>query len=90
MATTVNSICANGGALWNGPVCSTCGARYLDLHRCSREDIARRIAELARLMDVIDAPRPVDRMAGCPCRKENGGSGICGCVLGGMTITCRA
>lgn len=56
-------------------------------HRCSREDIARRIAELARLMDDLDAPAPVDRMAGCPCRKENGGSGVCGCILGGTTIT---
>lgn len=22
----------------------------------------------------------------CGCRKENGGSGICGCILGGTTI----
>jgi len=24
----------------------------------------------------------------CPCMPENGGSGICGCVLGGVQITC--
>lgn len=29
-----------------------------------------------------------DRMAHCPCRVENGGSGICGCVLGGLQVTC--
>lgn len=23
----------------------------------------------------------------CPCRKENGGSGVCNCVLGALTIT---
>ena len=73
---------------WNGPVCATCGACYLGTHRCSREDIGRRIAELARLMEVLNPPEPVDRTAGCPCRKENGGSGVCGCVMGGPTITC--
>jgi hypothetical protein len=29
-----------------------------------------------------------DRMAGCPCRPENGGSGVCGCTLGGPEVTC--
>lgn len=24
----------------------------------------------------------------CPCRKENGGSGVCGCIFGGPQITC--
>lgn len=24
---------------------------------------------------------------GCPCRVENGGSGVCNCTLGGPTIT---
>lgn len=32
--------------------------------------------------------RPVDRTASCPCRPENGGSGVCGCVLGGPKVTC--
>jgi hypothetical protein len=68
---------------WNGPIC---GTGYLGSHRCSREDIARRIAELARLMDATDAP--ANRTAGCPCRPENGGSGVCGCIMGGATITC--
>lgn len=31
--------------------------------------------------------KQVDRTAFCSCRKENGGSGICGCILGGLTIT---
>lgn len=30
----------------------------------------------------------IDQTAGCPCRVENGGSGICGCVLSGWKITC--
>lgn len=73
---------------WNGPVCQTCGARWLNSHRCSDADLARRIAELARMMGSQSAP--VDRTAGCPCRPENGGSGICGCILGGPQITCSA
>jgi hypothetical protein len=85
----LNGISTNA-TTWNGPICSTCGARYLDSHRCSREDIARRITELARLMETVDTPGPVNRMAGCPCRKENGGSGICGCIMGGTQIICHA
>lgn len=82
---------------WNGPVCSTCGARWLGSHTCSHEDIVRRINELLALLK----PRPVravehpgfsmpdhDPMRHCPCRVENGGSGVCGCVLSGPTITC--
>lgn len=30
----------------------------------------------------------IDPMAHCPCRPENGGSGICNCILGGPRITC--
>ena len=26
----------------------------------------------------------------CPCRPENGGSGICGCIFGGPQITCAS
>jgi hypothetical protein len=29
-----------------------------------------------------------DPMAHCPCRVENGGSGVCMCVQGGPKITC--
>ena len=31
---------------WNGPICNTCGARYLGSHVCTREDIMRRVNEL--------------------------------------------
>ena len=26
--------------------------------------------------------------SGCPCRQENGGSGLCGCIFGGPQVTC--
>ena len=76
---------------WNGPTCGTCGARYLGSHVCSHADITRRINELLALLDRQPGPRcgPArDRMSGCPCRPENGGSGICGCILGGQQVTC--
>lgn len=77
---------------WNGPICGICGARYLGSHTCSREDLMEAIG---RLQDLLDEP-PVYKkgwskdfdMSGCPCRTENGGSGVCGCILGGPSITC--
>lgn len=38
------------GTTWNGPVCPTCGLRYLGSHTCSHEDIVRRINELLDLL----------------------------------------
>lgn len=75
---------------WNGGVCSTCGARYLGAHRCTREDIDRQIDALRRLRDMlpVDTDAPYDRTRNCPCRPENGGSGVCGCTLGGPQVTC--
>lgn len=29
---------------------------------------------------------PVTNTMFCPCRKENGGSGVCGCILSGQTF----
>lgn len=29
-----------------------------------------------------------DPTATCPCRVENGGSGVCGCVMGAPKVTC--
>lgn len=69
--------------MWNGPVCQTCGARYLGAHSCTRGDLMRRIAALQALMP---AEQPIARS--CPCNPANGGSGICGCVLSGLRITC--
>ena len=82
---------AAGGSLWNGAVCSTCGARYVGSHECSRGDLLRRIADLYDRLDRAEkpaAPAPWDPMAHCRCRVENGGSGICGCVLSAPRITC--
>lgn len=91
METTTTFTATTGGCLWNGPVCPTCGARYLGSHTCATEDILRRVGELLRLLgppQQYDLRSPYDRTAGCPCRPENGGSGMCGCTLGGPQITC--
>jgi hypothetical protein len=77
---------------WNGPICQTCGTRYLGSHQCSHEDIRRRINELLLLLtpqvQTFVSKHPEDRTANCPCRPENGGSGVCGCILSGPTVTC--
>lgn len=39
-------------------------------------------------IETFEPPSVPDLMTHCPCRHENGGSGICGCVLGGFQITC--
>lgn len=75
------------GQLWNGPICQTCGTRYLGHHSCSEADLLRRIAELYALMN-RQPDAPMDRTRTCPCRPENGGSGVCGCILSGPQITC--
>jgi hypothetical protein len=72
---------------WNGGYCQTCGARYLGSHACTHEDIVRRINELLGLLNRTTPARGTDRMSTCPCRPENGGSGVCGCILSGPTIT---
>jgi hypothetical protein len=74
---------------WNGPICATCGKGYLGTHACAPADLLRRAQDLidmaARLQSRLE---PVDRTAGCPCRPENGGSGVCGCILGGAQVRC--
>ena len=41
------------------------------------------------LSDTILASRVAyDATRNCPCRPENGGSGVCGCTLGGPQVTC--
>lgn len=71
---------------WNGPTCGTCGARYLGSHTCTTEDILRRVNELLGLLP--KEPAACNPTRTCPCRPENGGSGVCGCTLGGPRITC--
>lgn len=80
---------STSGILWNGPLCPTCGKGYLGAHQCDPVDLLRKAAELTEMARRLQSPsQPVDRTAGCPCRKENGGSGVCGCVLSGPQITC--
>lgn len=86
--TYTHSTSTTGGYTWNGPSCQTCGALYLGSHTCSPADLVRRAAELLRLAEQAGSPTPTDRTAGCPCRPENGGNGVCGCTLGGPQITC--
>lgn len=75
---------------WNGPTCGTCDKPYLGTHYCAPADLLAKAQRLIELAQGINRNAPVDRTAGCPCRPENGGSGICGCILGGMTITCTS
>jgi hypothetical protein len=79
---------------WNGPTCGICGVRWLGSHSCRNADILRRIGELAALLkpEPMEAPRQrglaPDPTGSCSCRPENGGSGVCGCILGGLKVTC--
>ena len=79
---------ASTGVAWNGPICQTCGAGYLGTHSCSPADILRRVSELLALLPGTPqvSCRP-DPTRGCPCRPENGGSGVCGCTLSGLYRT---
>lgn len=86
---------ASNGTLWNGGACGTCGALYVGSHTCSIEDLLRRADQLRdmalekfRGLGPEPTRGPIDRTAGCPCRPENGGSGVCGCILGGPQVTC--
>lgn len=92
-AMVTSSTGTTAGILWNGGVCPTCGSQYLGSHACSRQDILRRVRQLLDQLDAVGVqPQRYDfaqdRTAGCPCRPENGGSGVCGCVLSGPTVTC--
>lgn len=35
-----------------------------------------------------DTSQQWDRTRNCPCRAENGGSGVCNCILGGPQVWC--
>lgn len=87
--------------IWNGPVCGTCGKQYLNSHKCSREDILRRIAELQAILGCPGCGQNIEGPHYCPgpqksksfsdlcgCNPKNGGSGICGCTLSGPEIIC--
>lgn len=88
-------------AVHNGPICSTCSTPYVGIHTCSVEqllraaeqadarasDLRRRAVERFESLNPQPTRGPVDRTASCPCRPENGGSGVCGCILG-QSWTC--
>ena len=92
------------GTLWNGPVCGTCGRGYITSpHKCSPEDIKRKIAELQALLGCPGCGQHIEGAHFCPgpqeqsqwgapencsCNPKNGGSGVCGCIFGGPRITC--
>jgi hypothetical protein len=90
---------APAAAAHNGPVCHVCMVPYIGIHRCRPEHIEARIDWLqdylrARYDEIFREATPVDvhispgmRTRSCPCRRENGGSGVCGCVLGGPEVT---
>lgn len=87
----------------NGPVCTRCNVGYIDTHVCDPDVLiamaTELIAEAARIRDTAakkaaerwDLRITTDQLPGqalCPCRPENGGSGVCSCILGGVKVTC--
>lgn len=87
MQTYANSTSSNPGTgAWNGGICPTCFAVYVGSHACTRESIDARIAMLQALRDSLPTGT-TQRTMGCPCRSENGGSGVCGCILGGPSVS---
>lgn len=90
--TTTNA--TTGGVAWNGGVCHLCSRLYLGSHRCSPIDLLDRAEQLQRMArERFEEMNPQETrgsrpMSGCPCRPENGGSGVCGCTLGGPQVKC--
>lgn len=85
----------NGYTMTSNPpqwdeTCCNCGAQ-----RRRSEDISELLEQHgphmpgARQFVWRVVPATAGRTAHCPCRRENGGSGICGCVLG-STVTWTA
>ena len=56
---------------WQCPVCKNIYSPYMN--QCP-------VCNINRQLKTPDT-------SGCSCRKENGGSGVCGCILGGIQIT---
>lgn len=92
---SAQSATASTAVAWNGGRCHICNSGYLGSHRCDPEALVRRAHELldmarrefdARL--AASTPVDIEFRRSCPCRTENGGSGVCGCTLGGPTVTC--
>lgn len=102
MSACTYTVSSSSATAFNGPSCPTCARTYVGVHTCSVEDLVRRASELREQADKLIeqaltrfaslGPQPTlgptERVAGCPCRIENGGSGVCGCTLGGPKVTC--
>lgn len=88
---------------WNGPVCNVCGQGYLNEHKCEVSVLKAKIAALQAAIEELEAEPmkccppntspgmwtvPARDTSGCPCNPARGGSGVCGCILGGSQITC--
>lgn len=89
----MQTISSTSSTTWNGGTCSTCGALWINRHECSVMDLVRRADELRDMaLKKFEAlnPQPTTGSPAktCPCRPENGGSGVCGCTLGGPKVTC--
>jgi hypothetical protein len=90
-----SSFAVGGCTAWYGPVCSICHRGYIGRHECRVSDLQEKIDFLQKQIDEIKANQTRERKpdydltrwnkpydtSGCPCRPENGGSGICGCTL---------
>lgn len=79
---------------WNGGVCGMCSERFLGSHQCSEDSLRRRIEDLEWQVERLRLQReelvgwPTAFAESCPCNPMNGGSGVCGCIMGGPQITC--
>lgn len=74
---------------WNGPTCPTCHRGYIGAHQCQVADLWIEVRRLMQRITELSAPQPTVTYAEqCPCNPARGGSGVCGCILGGTRITC--
>lgn len=82
---------SDGGNTWHsGPIsgCAICFPRASSRWQCPScsgwVDASVPVHYCPPVTDWI----PKDQTSSCPCRPENGGSGVCGCVLGSGQFIC--
>jgi len=94
MKNNYNNYSSNSINTWNGGICTVCNTKWIDYHECDAKDLidtAKRLLDRAEEIlqkDNFKRDNWSDARQSCPCRPENGGSGICGCILGGFRVTC--
>lgn len=74
------------GMEWQPGTCPNAGSACNCIGACMGKWVPRGTVKHCPTCACVSAHQP-DPTAGCSCRSENGGSGICGCVLGGPRIT---